>query len=131
MVYRRPIPIWRNIWNNLRNGFVFRDAAVMSGNPREQTKTELSIFRRRRSIRFRSRPQPGCSVSGSRSARVIWTKTNESNGLSARDGLGLPWKMPARPWNGIAFLVDHVERGRIEQRAFRRFLQLFLFFSQH
>jgi len=51
-----------------------RDVAVMCGNRRGQTKTELSIFHRRRSIRFRSRPRLRCSVSGSRSAQVISTK---------------------------------------------------------
>jgi len=46
----------------------------MCGNRPGQTKTELSICHRRRSIPFRSPLQRRYSVLGSRSARVISTK---------------------------------------------------------
>jgi len=57
-----PIPIYRNGSNISRNIFVLRGAVAMSGNRREQTKMELSIFRQRRSIRFRSRLRERYSV---------------------------------------------------------------------
>jgi hypothetical protein len=58
-----PIPIYRNASNISPNIFVLRGAVVMSDNRREQTKMELSIFHRRRLIRFRSRLRERCCVS--------------------------------------------------------------------
>ena len=57
-----PIPIYRNASNISRNIFGLRGVVVMSGDRRQQTKMELSIFPQRRSIRFRSRQRERYSV---------------------------------------------------------------------
>ena len=74
--FQFPIPIYRNVSNISRNIFVGRGAAVMSGDRPRQTKMELSIFRQRRSIRFRSPRWERYSVLDWLSARVISTKRN-------------------------------------------------------
>src|SRR5258708_9149705 len=78
------IPICLSVSKISRKIFGYRDAAVMSGKPREQTRMELSIFRRRRSIRYRLRRRRRYFAPGSRSARVIWTNGNASNALILR-----------------------------------------------
>ena len=100
---------------------MLRGAVVMSGNRQEQTKMELSIFRQRRSIPFRSRLRLDYSVSGLRSAQVTSTKNAGDNCLEM-GGARNDRRPGVRPRFQrfhvcVHCLVDRVLIGRIDPSA--------------
>ena len=113
-VFQFPIPICRSVSNSSRNIFVLRGAVVMSGNRREQTKMELSIFPQRRSIPFRSRLRERYSVLDSLWAPVTSTKNDadESSEMRAARNNCRPWRRFHRP--GTNSLIDNIQAGRID-----------------